>query len=669
MNIRKKITLGFLLIALLVPVAGYLSIMKSEVVLEEAIGRDFFVLSKETMNKIDRSIYNRMEEFAIYARQPEVLSALRSSNENFTSLEDPAAYIQEQDVRWRALPANESNELMDTLLRHELSLSLRDRLRFYKALYGYQVYGEVFLTNAYGANVAQTGRTSDYKQDDEEWWQQSVSEGAHISDFSFDESAGVHSVSISYRIDDTDDTFLGVMKVVVNIEEVTTVLEQLIAQKRKVGFDTIEFQLLSRDGSIIYNSDGENTIHDRHQRGDWRENNYNIHRDHDGAEKLVTYSDSEGINQFPGLGWSLILSIETNDIFAPIKKIHRDAFFFSLSTAALAILIAIVLSNSFSQRITRLQKVANQIGKGNFDVAIDVSSEDEIGRLADSLRHMRVHLQESKKKLSNFNEHLEVKVRERTNEVEKEKEKVSELLAAKSKFVNQVAHDLRTPLVPIMGLLPILKKDLEKGASKNNNKIIDTISNNAKYLHALVGDTLSVAQLDSGKLRLHMRPEDIHSIVSEVIEDNAIVFKKEGISIVQNISENLPRIFADRIRIIEVLENLVSNAIKFMKTEKTLTFTATAEKHFVVVTVSDSGIGVRKEDMSKIFEEFQKVDSSRHLTSSGLGLSICKRIVKKHGGKIWVESPGSGKGTAFTFTLPIHKGAFAEEKRDHERRM
>ena len=104
------------------------------------------------------------------------------------------------------------------------------------------------------------------------------------------------------------------------------------------------------------------------------------------------------------------------------------------------------------------------------------------------------------------------------------------------------------------------------------------------------------------------------------------------------------------------IKGIISNSIKFMEGRKQIEFEASADNNFVTIMVKDTGIGIRADLVIKIFEEFYKADPSRHVHSSGLGLSICKRIIEKHGGKIWVESPGVGKGSTFKFSIPIYKG-------------
>jgi signal transduction histidine kinase len=140
--------------------------------------------------------------------------------------------------------------------------------------------------------------------------------------------------------------------------------------------------------------------------------------------------------------------------------------------------------------------------------------------------------------------------------------------------------------------------------------------------------------------------------VNNVVEKNKLLLKQNNIKINNNIDENI-MIESDKLRLEELFDNLINNAIKYGKGTGTITIDAKEDKDFVTVFVKDTGMGMNEKQLSRIFDEFYKADDSRHdFDSSGLGLPICKRIVEKHGGKIWAESLGEGKGTTMFFTIP-----------------
>ena len=243
---------------------------------------------------------------------------------------------------------------------------------------------------------------------------------------------------------------------------------------------------------------------------------------------------------------------------------------------------------------------------------------------------------------------------EKAYDLEKANRKIKGLLDTKTRFINQVAHDLRTPLTPMSILLPIIKKNAEGNLSAENCQNLDVVINNLKYLSVMVGDTLNVAKLDSGNMDFSPEFLKINEVVDEVIANNKIVFTKHVITAQNNIDRELPKIFANRLRTMEVLQNLISNASNFMSDKKReIIIDAKPIEGFMHISVSDTGIGIKKDNLEKVFDEFFKADDARHKRSSGLGLSISKRIVTEMGGKIWAKSEGINKGATFVFTLPL----------------
>ena len=141
---------------------------------------------------------------------------------------------------------------MQSFINNPFSEELREKSKFYEKKYGYKLYGEIFVTNKYGANAAQTGKTSDFRQDDEVWWQKATQEGVYIGDVKYDESAGIYSIEIDSRVEDKDGNFLGVLKSVLNIQEAITITDNLLAQST---YKDPEVNLLDHGGRIIYSNE------------------------------------------------------------------------------------------------------------------------------------------------------------------------------------------------------------------------------------------------------------------------------------------------------------------------------------------------------------------------------------------------------------------------------
>jgi PAS domain S-box-containing protein len=251
-------------------------------------------------------------------------------------------------------------------------------------------------------------------------------------------------------------------------------------------------------------------------------------------------------------------------------------------------------------------------------------------------------LRDAHELLYTVNKDLERKVKDRTARIER-------LIKQKDDFINQLGHDLKTPLTPIMALLPIIKEQTEKSEDK---ELLEVLTRNIYYMKDLVNKTIDLAKLNSDKIEFSIQDTCLLSEVKNIIKNNHILLKDNKINVVNKINEDII-VKADKLRLNELLNNLITNSIKYTLEEGgTLTFDAKEEGEFVKISIEDTGIGMSKKQINHIFEEFYKADDSRHdLDSSGLGLPICKRIIKKHGGQIWAESLGKNKGSTFYFTL------------------
>ncbi|GAX61101.1 multi-sensor signal transduction histidine kinase [Candidatus Scalindua japonica] len=249
--------------------------------------------------------------------------------------------------------------------------------------------------------------------------------------------------------------------------------------------------------------------------------------------------------------------------------------------------------------------------------------------------------------LATLNQDLEKRVEQRTD-------KINQLLRQKDAFVNQLSHDLKTPLTPLLALLPMVANRTEDIESK---RMLDLVMDNVKYMKNLTEMTLQLAQLNSSRISLKLEKVDLISEIGNVIKSLSSLFEENSIKVVNNTSSPL-YVEADRMLIMEVFHNLISNTVKYTNGKGFVYFDAIIDSsETITVSVRDNGIGMTEMQLKRVFEEFYKVDDSRNdRSSTGLGLSICQRIIEKHGGRIWVESQGIGQGTTIYFTLPVRQG-------------
>ncbi|MBW4661376.1 MAG: PAS domain S-box protein [Drouetiella hepatica Uher 2000/2452] len=236
----------------------------------------------------------------------------------------------------------------------------------------------------------------------------------------------------------------------------------------------------------------------------------------------------------------------------------------------------------------------------------------------------------------------------------------------KTDFISTVSHELRTPLTSVLGFASIIKEKLENDifpilttedrklqkTIKRVNDNLNIIVSEAERLTSLINDVLDIAKMEAGKVEWQMQPLDPVELVEWATNSTASLFETSRLQMVNEIDAELPQIMGDRNRLLQVLINLISNAVKFTEAG-TVTCQVRQESSGVCISISDTGVGIAPEDQPKVFEKFRQVGDT--LTDkpkgTGLGLPICKQIVDHHGGKIWVESE-TGKGSKFSFVIP-----------------
>ena len=232
--------------------------------------------------------------------------------------------------------------------------------------------------------------------------------------------------------------------------------------------------------------------------------------------------------------------------------------------------------------------------------------------------------------------------------------KQKELDRLKSQFIANVSHELRTPLVAMDKSLSLLLSGSAGSLSKEQEEFLSIAQRNLKRLSNLINDLLDISKLEAKRMVLNKRLSSIKDIIGEVLENFQNWANSKSIKLIKDVEEGLPQLNIDPDRILQVLNNLLGNALKFTPNNGRVKVRASQEGDLIRVSVEDTGPGVPKKDLKKIFDKFYQVSSSRstEIAGTGLGLSIAKEIVELHQGKIWAESE-EGKGARFIFTLPI----------------
>jgi PAS domain S-box-containing protein len=253
---------------------------------------------------------------------------------------------------------------------------------------------------------------------------------------------------------------------------------------------------------------------------------------------------------------------------------------------------------------------------------------------------------------------LERRVEERTAELSSANEALKELDRLKSQFLASMSHELRTPLNSIIGFTSLLRRGISGPVNDEQAKQLGIVQTSASHLLGLINDLLDVSRVEAGKADLHCEHFDFVEVANEVVRAMQPLAEKNGVTVVLAVQAATIPMHGDRKRTLQILLNLVSNAVKFTA-KGSVTITATASMNRVRVEVADTGIGIKPEHVGMLFEAFRQVDGSakRVYEGTGLGLYLCRKLLSIMGGEISVESE-YGKGSRFMFSLPLALGDY-----------
>lgn len=234
-------------------------------------------------------------------------------------------------------------------------------------------------------------------------------------------------------------------------------------------------------------------------------------------------------------------------------------------------------------------------------------------------------------------------------------EKLREVDRLKSEFLASMSHELRTPLNSIIGFADVLLEGLDGELNERMEEDVRLIRDSGRHLRELIGDILDLSKIESGRMEMRYEEIDMHQMSHDIIANAAPLAEAKNLKLHLKVSDEVDTIEADRTRLRQVLWNIMGNAIKF--TEKgSVTLSVDIEGHDMLVGIHDTGIGIDKEQIPIVFEQFRQIDGNlnRSAGGTGLGMPITKKLVELHGGEIWIEST-MGQGSTFWVSLPTHQ--------------
>jgi len=376
-----------------------------------------------------------------------------------------------------------------------------------------------------------------------------------------------------------------------------------------------------------------------------------------------------------------------------IKGIIYNFTISSIIISVCTLIFLLFISNFFSKKIVNpiieLKNSAKKIAQGNYNIKIKAMGDYEIRDLTISLNNMIENLKKSKKETDKYNQELNILFNEKKEELDKkirelnnsnkammnmmaDSEEMNKKLAKaqtqlkkhitklkimdkkKDEFISIIAHELKTPLTSIRGFSDLLQNKAFVNNLEKRNKSLSIIYKETARLEKLINDILDLSRIDLGTMKFSFEKVNPQILIKKVKDHVDLAIKQKGLTSKYEVEKNLPLIVIDEDRIIQVISNLINNSVKYTEKGGKITIKAYKRDGYIVFKVSDTGIGIPKGELERIFDRFYQVDSSytRKVGGSGLGLSICKGIVESLGGEIFVES-NIGQGSSFRFTLPL----------------
>jgi signal transduction histidine kinase len=248
------------------------------------------------------------------------------------------------------------------------------------------------------------------------------------------------------------------------------------------------------------------------------------------------------------------------------------------------------------------------------------------------------------------------RLRKQNEELERALDRAQESDRKKSEFLANMSHELRTPLNHVIGFTELVLQDTESRLQESQRELLEAVVSAAQHLLSLINEVLDTAKVEAGKVELERTDDDLSDLFHRSLAEVQQSAARRGILVSAEIGDIPARGWVDERRLLQVLSNLLENAVKYTPAGGRIVLCARElPRGAITVSVSDSGIGIRGADLERIFLPFERAEGEAGscFEGTGLGLSLARRLIELHGGRIWAESAGEGKGATFVFTLPV----------------
>lgn len=634
---------------LFISIFGIVLLHKTELDVKEALGREMEYSASAIIENVQTRNNLQANELRFLLEDATIRAALRAAREQA---------LNGTDEEWLA-----DGPLVHTVLSSPASQVLVNAL-------DKNGFSELIVADAQGRLIAASGKTSDYEQADEKWWQHAAEGEIHVGNIGYDESAGISSIEISIGTYD-DSGLLGVAKGVMNLQQFENILSRYQTQ------EATAYIMIAEDGlPVVFGNKKKSP--EEYLRGvvfDENTDSKFVIDKINNKERIYAYIRTSLIHNDEKKTSTFFIINEDLDGNPTINDLHNSLATLIIVSFLGAIFVILSLNSSVAQPLKKLGVMARELGAGNKYPRVTKNRKDEIGILEKEIRSMADKMSESQEQALKMEEEQRKKL---TKEVEKKTVELTEFVdhlkksrtatynmmedlqeanlelekkdEIKTDFLNMISHELKTPLTPIKAHLDLLTSKSLGPTTKLQDKSLQTLARNATRLEGIIKNLLEISRIEAGKIILEFEKIAVNDFVKEITDEFKTACEEKGLKL-EFVQSKVPTITADKDRIKECILNYLNNSLKFTEKGKLTVKTSTTGEQ-VKISVTDTGRGVNKNNLKNLFQKFYQEGKTEVGKAKGVGLGLysVRKIIELHGGTVGAES--SSAGSTFWLMLP-----------------
>lgn len=642
------------MVGVIIPLSTLSSLLKSQDVLTQTIARDLTLVTRETMDRIERAVWIRLGQIELNANALAENPALLSSNAQFADMDDYRPYLEETDKQWQAQDANNPDSMVYRMLDRALCDRLVTHIKqtfFYTQRFGYDIFRQVTVTNRFGAVIGQTSHNKEYDLRQKAWWKHAKEEGSYVGPINLQTG----TMDVAVPILDVADNFMGVIQCALNAQEYNDILARLAENS---AYSTTGFTLLSRDKEVLHATTNRHlanigvAMNVRGNTSSPRQGDLwflvKNPTDRSKPKAMITRAYSRGHGGYKGQRWSLCMSVDASEALYPVSAL-KMALLIPFAVLCLStIAAALMFTYSVLRPIEKLSQTADAIRNGDLKAKANIKSHDEIGHLAESFDQMTGELENS---IDSLNKQIEERLRAEEGMAKVTSNLVDsvEELETANQEIRQItyaaAHDLKTPLRGMAMISQWLLEDHGHLLAPDAKEQIEQLSTRAERFDKLLDSLREYSSLPTEDDAI--KDVNLTECLNTLIARH---YKAHEPHIM--IPENLPNMQAPATAVKTVFYKLIDNAVRYTdENSPAIQIRCQSHLHGWTFYITDNGPGISKKYHKKIFGMFQRLSQDDTFKTTGMGLPIAKKIVEAYGGRIWVDSK-LDEGSTFAFTWP-----------------